>query len=226
VSNPEKTLAASVVLFDFDGVLFKGDSFACFMRDYCRRRWWRVVLASPALLLSAPFVLVRATRRRTMMFLVRLALLGVSLPRYRMLAQDFGTALARDARRFSRQAIDALAAHRHRGARVIVVTGCEETLARAMLDGLGLSEVELVASQFEAGRLAPRIKVHNIGFQKAHQLRLRGVRAPWDAAYGDSFADLDMLAGARSAVLVNPERALLAKLSPRLKSRLSIVEWD
>jgi phosphatidylglycerophosphatase C len=213
------------VLFDFDGVLFKGDAFAAFLRNHCKRQWWRVVLASPLLLAAAPFVLLRRTRRRALRFLVHLALLGVSLPRYRRLAQDFGATLARDARRFSRAALDALNAHRHRGARVIVVTGCEETLARAILDGLGLAEIELVASQFEAGRLGPRVKLHNIGFQKVHQLRLRGVRAPWDVAYGDSFADLDMLAGAREAVLVNPDRALIAKLSPRLRRRLVIVEW-
>ena len=214
-----------VVLFDFDGVLFKGDSFAAFMRHHCRRQWWRVVLASPVLVAASPFALVRRTRRRTMNFLVRLALLGTSMPRYRRLAQDFGDVLARDARRFSRQAIDALNAHRHQGARVIVVTGCEETLARAVLDGLGLPEIELVASTLAPGRFGPRVDVHNVGFQKAHQLRLRGVRAPWDVAYGDSFADLDMLAGARSAVLVNPDRALLARLSSRLQRRLSIVEW-
>lgn len=158
-------------------------------------------------------------------FFVRLALAGISPSSYRSLAQAFGDARARDARRFSRPALDALNAHRHRGARVIVVTGCEETLARALLDGLGLADIELVASRLAPGRLAPRVEVHNIGFQKAHQLRLRGVRAPWDVAYGDSFADLDMLAGARSAVLVDPDRALLARLSPRLGRRLSMVEW-
>lgn len=217
--------ANRVVLFDFDGVLFKGDAFTSFLRAHCRRQWWRVALASPLLLAASPFVAARRTRRRALNFLVRLALLGVSLPRYRSLAEKFGSTLARDARRFSRPALDALNAHRHRGARVIVVTGCEETLARALLDGLGLGDIELVASVLGAGRLGPRVDVHNIGFQKVHQLRLRGVRAPWDVAYGDSFADLDMLAAARSAVLVNPDRALLAKLSPRLKQRLSIVEW-
>lgn len=218
-------ISAPVVLFDFDGVLFKGDSFAAFLRDRCKRQWWRVALASPLLVVASPFVLVRRTRPRTMNFLVRLALLGTSMPRYRRLAQDFGSALARDARHFSRPALEALNAHRHQGARVIIVTGSEETLARAMLDGLGLPEVELVASTLAPGRLGPRVGVHNVGFQKAHQLRLRGVRAPWDVAYGDSFADLDMLAAARSAVLVNPDRALLARMSSRLKHRLSVIEW-
>ena len=215
----------NVVLFDFDGVLFKGDSFVAFLRDHCRRQWWRVVLASPLLLLAAPFAFLRGTRRRARKFLVHLALLGTPMSRYRRRAQEFGTALARDARRFSRAGLDVLNGHRHEGARVIVVTGCEETLARAILDELGLAGIELVASRFEAGRFGPRVGVHNIGFQKAHQLRLRGVRAPWDVAYGDSFADLDMLAAARSAVLVNPDRALIAKLSSRLRRRLTVVEW-
>ncbi|MBS0583675.1 MAG: haloacid dehalogenase-like hydrolase [Proteobacteria bacterium] len=225
MDDSRKIAASSVVLFDFDGVLFKGDAFTTFLREHCRRQWWRVALAAPLLLFAAPFALVRKTRRRALRFFVHLALVGIPLPRYRRLARDFGAALACDARRFSRPALETLNAHRHRGARVIVVTGCEETLARAMLDGLGLADIELVASRCEAGRLGPRIKVHNVGFQKAHQLRLRGVRAPWDVAYGDSIADLDMLAGARSAVLVNPDRVLLARLSARLRQRLAIVEW-
>ena len=225
MSQAAKNPCTATVLFDFDGVLFKGDAFAAFLRSHCKHQWWRVALASPLLLAAAPFVLMRRTRRRALTFLLHLALFGVSLPRYGRLVQNFGDALASDARRFSRAALDALNTHRHAGARVIVVTGCEETLARAILDGLGLAEIELVASQFEAGRLGPRVKLHNIGFQKVHQLRLRGVRVPWDVAYGDSLADLDMLAGAREAVLVNPDRALIAKLSPRLRQRLAIVEW-
>jgi phosphatidylglycerophosphatase C len=223
MNKPEA--AKPVVLFDFDGVLFEGDSFAAFMRERCKRQWWRVVLFAPVLAVVSPFVLFRRTRRRALNFFVRLALLGTSLPNYRRQARDFGGALARDARRFSRPALEALNAHRHQGARVIVVTGSEETLARAILDGLGLAEIELVASTLVPGRLGPRVGVHNVGFQKVHQLHRHGVRAPWDIAYGDSFADLDMLAAARSARLVNPDRALLARLSPRLKSRLSIVEW-
>ncbi|MBS0590958.1 MAG: HAD-IB family phosphatase [Proteobacteria bacterium] len=220
-----KSLSVPVVLFDFDGVLFRGDAFAEFLRAHCRQQWWRVVLAAPVLLVAAPFMAMRRTRRSARIFLVWLALLGVSLSRYRQLAQEFGCARARDARRFSRPALDTLKTHRHQGARVVVVTGCEETLARAMLDGLGLGDIELVASSLKPGRPGLRVGVHNVGFQKAHQLRLRGVRAPWNVAYGDSFADLDMLAAARSAVLVNPDRALLAKLSSRLRQRLSIVEW-
>jgi phosphoserine phosphatase len=57
------------------------------------------------------------------------------------------------------------------------------------------------------------------------QLRLLGLRPPFDMAYGDSFADLHMLAASRSAVLVNPDRALLARMSSRLGQRLAVVEW-
>ena len=43
-----------VVLFDFDGVLIRGDSFYLFMRERYRRSWWRRLLA----LLSTPLLLV------------------------------------------------------------------------------------------------------------------------------------------------------------------------
>jgi phosphatidylglycerophosphatase C len=218
--------AQSVVLFDFDGVLFKGDAFTALMRHHCTRAWWRVVLASPLLLVTLPFLWLRRTRSGAVRFIVRLALLGFSLSRYRTLAQDFGRTLARDARHFSRQSLAALNAHRHAGARVIVVSGCEETLARTILDELGLGQIELVASRLAEGRFGVRVAVRNVGVEKAHQLGRRGVRPPWDVAYSDSLADLPILAAARSAFLVNPDRQMLARVSPRLKGRLSIVEWQ
>jgi phosphatidylglycerophosphatase C len=218
-------VAASIVLFDFDGVLFKGDAFGALLLAHCARQWWRIVLALPLLLIALPFALMRRARRRTLRFLVELVLLGVSATRYRELATNFGDSLARDPRRFSRAALQALNTHRHAGARVIVVTGCEEQLARSILDGLGLKDVELVASRLAPTRFGMRTAMHNIGRMKAYQLGLLGICPPWDIAYSDSLADLPILAAARSAVLVNANRRLLARASNRLKRNLVVVEW-
>ncbi len=185
-----------------------------------------MVLAAPLLLLASPLLLLRRTRGRAIRFFIRMALLGVSAARYRTLAENFGRALARDARHFLHPALAALNVHRHAGARVIVVTGCEEILARSMLDELGLREIELVASKLAAGRFGMYVALRNIGVEKAHQLARRGVRPPWDIAYSDSLVDLPILAAARSAILVNPDRKMLARVSTRLKRRLSVVEWQ
>jgi phosphoserine phosphatase len=78
----QREAARRVVLFDFDGVLIRGDAFSLFMRDrYARARWRTalVLLSSPWLLLVLPF-----SRRRVMRTLVHLGLLGVDEARFGM----------------------------------------------------------------------------------------------------------------------------------------------
>ena len=60
--------------------------------------------------------------------------------------------------------------HLAAGDRVIVVTACEHTLARAVLDAIGLAGVELVASRIRG----PSLIVHNHGSTKMAQLAGRG----------------------------------------------------
>lgn len=214
-----------IVLFDFDGVLVRGDAYTAFMRDRYRRAWWRGVLLLPLSPILGLLAVTARGRRAAARFCVIWAWLGVGARRYRHLAETFGRTWARDARHLSRPALTRLAEHRHGGDRVIVVTACEETVAGAILDELGLGAIELIASRLVQGRLGMRVDVHNRGVEKARQLRARGVRPPWDIAYSDSLDDLPMLAAARAAVLVDPDRRTLAAVSARLRQRLSVVEW-
>ncbi|HEY0179103.1 MAG TPA: haloacid dehalogenase-like hydrolase [Dokdonella sp.] len=220
VDGAHAAAAPKLVLFDFDHVLVRGDAFAEFVRTRCRRSAWRVLAALPMLVLALP-----GGRRRLRGVLVRVLLLGVGAARYRELADAFGRALAHDPRRLSRDALAALRVHRHAGDRVVVATACEETLARAVLDELGLGAIELVGSRLVAARFGLRIEPSNRGVEKARRLGLHGIRPPWDVVYSGSAADLPVLAAARSAVLVNPDRATLARASARLGRRLSAVEW-
>jgi phosphatidylglycerophosphatase C len=219
------TNAQRVVLFDFDGVLVRGDAFAKFMRARYSRAWWRVL---PLLVLTPLLVLPALTsrgRRAIVQLVVGWALAGLDEKAYRTLADRFGRTLARDARHFSRSAFAVLNRHRRAGDRVLVVTGCEETLARAILDELGLPEIELIASRVMPGRFGPRVAVRNVGREKLRQLALRDVHPQWDFAYSDSLVDLPMLAGARAAVVVNPYRGMLARAQARLGARVSAVDW-
>jgi phosphatidylglycerophosphatase C len=215
-----------IVLFDFDGVIVRGDAFTKFMRERYAHAWWRLAVVLPLLPVVALIALTRRGRRRLLRAAVTWAFVGVDAARYRVMAQAFGGRLARDARNIFAPACMALKRHRQDGDRVLVVTGCEDVLARAILDELGFDGVELVASRFEAGRFGLRIALHNIRIEKARQLALRGIRPPWDVVYSDSFHDLPILAAARSAVLVNPDRITLARVSARLGRRLSVVEWS
>lgn len=215
--------AGRVVLFDFDGVLIHDDTFGMFMRDLYARAWWRkalVLLISPWLLLVLPF-----SRRYVLRSLVHLGLLGMREDRYRELARTFASNLVHRPRQFCREGVRTLRRHLAAGDRVIIVTGCEDTLVRSVLDALGLSGVEVLASQLRVGRLGMRSGWHNIGPRKVELLARHGIQA-WQMAYSDSHQDLPMLTLATEAVLVNGTPKLCKRLEKALGRSVTRVEWS
>lgn len=211
-----------VVLFDFDGVLIHGDAFYLFMRDRYAGSLWRkllVLLSSPLLLLTLPF-----SRRWAVQWLVRIALLGQRPESYTRTANDFAGVLARRPRQFCRDGLSALRRHQAQGDRVILVTGCEQTLVTGIVQQLGLGELEILASQLRSGWFGMRIGWHNIGPRKVEALARHGLSA-WQMAYGDSVHDAAMLKGAGEAVLVNGTPKLCKKMEKLLGRTLTRVEW-
>jgi Phosphoserine phosphatase len=211
-----------VVLFDFDGVLMHGDAFYLFMRERYRRSWWRSLLA----LLSVPLLLppLPFSRRLPARVLVRIALLGLGEQGYQAAANAFAASLARRPRQFCRDGLQALRRHQAQGDRVIVVTGCEHTLVSGVLQQLGLTDLEILASQLRIGWLGVRPLRHNVGRRKVQALAAHGVTA-WQVAYGDSMLDVAMLKPATEAVLVNGTPALCKKIEKALGRSITRVEW-
>jgi phosphatidylglycerophosphatase C len=219
---PAHTAVAPVVLFDFDGVLLRGDSFYLFMRERYRRSLWRMPLAllvAPLLLLQWPF-----SRRLPMRVLVRIALLGLGERGYQAAAFAFADVLARRPRQFCRDGLQMLRRHQAQGDRVIVVTGCEHALVSGILTQLGLTRLEIVASQLRPGWLGMRLLRHNVGRRKVQSLAEHGVTA-WQLAYGDSMYDVAMLKQAGEAVLVNGTPTLCKKVEKALGRAVTRVEW-
>ena len=214
--------AQRIVLFDFDGVLIRGDAFTMFMRDRYAHAWWRKALlaaASPWLLVALPF-----SWRHVVRVLVRIGLVGVGEARYRELALAYADALVHRPRQFYREAVRTLRARIAAGDRVVVVTGCEDILVRGVLDGLGLAGVEVVPSRLSAGRLGMRAAWHNVGRRKVEALARHGIDA-WQVAYSDSSHDLPMLAPAAEAVLVNASPKLCKRVEKALGRSVARVEW-
>ena len=214
--------AQRVVLFDFDGVLIRGDSFALFVRSRYAGSTWRkgmALLASPLLLLSWPL-----SRRLPLYLLVRIALLGLREPRYRVVADAFAGALARRPKQFCRDGLNRLRWHQAQGDRVIVVTGCEEALVSGILRELGLTGVEVIASQLRPGWLGMRLRRHNVGRRKVQSLAEHGIEV-WQVAYGDSMHDVAMLKPATEAVLVNATPKLCKKVEKALGRTLTRADW-
>ncbi|WP_297922491.1 haloacid dehalogenase-like hydrolase [Metallibacterium sp.] len=223
--SPAAAATPRVVLFDFDGVLVRGDSFSGFLHARVRRQAWRLALLLP-LLPALPLLLRRRGRRVLLHGAVRLLLLGTSLSRYRALAESHARVQALRRGFFVPDAVSALRRHLLRGDRVIVVTGCEEHLARALLQAVRLDGVELVASRLRRSWLGAVPAVHNVGREKLRQMEAHGVEPPFACVYSDAGADLPMLLAAERAVLVNPGESLRARMQARLGSRYAEVEWS
>jgi phosphatidylglycerophosphatase C len=215
--------AQRVVLFDFDGVLIRGDTFAMFMRErYARVRWRKalVLVLGPWFLLTLPF-----SRRRVLRSLVHLGLLGLDEARYRDLARAFAGALVRQPGHFYREGLSTLRRHQAAGDRIVIATGCEESLVRGLLAELGVSDVEVLASRLRASRFGMRSEWHNVGRRKVELLARHGIEA-WQVAYSDSSQDLPMLALAGEAVLVNATPKLCKRVEKALGRSVARVEWE
>lgn len=215
--------ARRTALFDFDGVLLRGDASALFVRARLRRACWRLLLG---LVLALPMLpTLPFTRRWVVRAFVSATLACQSARRYQGLAREFGAELARQLRRFHRDALTRLRQHQAAGDRVLVVTGCEEHLARGIFDTLGLADVEILASRLKPGLLGMRVALHNIGRRKLESLRAHGVESQWDIAYGDSLYDVPMLRQAREAVLVNASPEGCKRVEQMLGRSVTRVHW-
>lgn len=215
--------ARRTVLFDFDGVLLHGDAFALFVRARLQRARWRLLLG---MLLALPMLpTLPFTRRWVVRAFVSATLACQSAQRYRLLAREFGAELARQPRRFHRDALSRLRQHQAAGDRVLVVTGCEENLARGIFDTLGLADMEILGSRLRPGWLGMHVAWHNIGRRKLGSLRACGVEPPWDMAYGDSIHDVPMLREAREAILVNASPKWCRRVEQMLGRTVTRVHW-
>ncbi|NII09761.1 haloacid dehalogenase-like hydrolase [Oleiagrimonas sp. C23AA] len=218
-----ETTAARLVLFDFDGVILRGDAFTLLVREQLRRGRWRYLPALAMALPSAP--LLPFTRRPLRHGVVRAALMGLGEARYKALARRFGQRLARQPGRFHRDALTALRRHLAAGDRVVVVTGCETELVRAIFDELGLPDLPLVASRLKRGWVGMRMACHNVGAEKLRQLLAHELGERWDIAYSDSLKDLPMLRAADSPVLVNASPRLQKRATAALGREPRFVDW-
>ena len=214
-----------IVLFDFDGVLMRGDAFSRFVRSRFRRSWWRALLVLIVLPVLLPFYAIRSLRIPIISALVRISLLGVSEAQFKAQIRDFATELVGQPRIFIRDGISAMRRHLVEGDRVIVVTGCEDTLVREIFRAIGLSDIEIIASHLRAGRLGMRKKVHNFSSAKPVQIALYGIAEPWDLAYSDSAHDIPMLKRAREAVLVNADTRTSLRVRRALGREARKVDW-
>jgi phosphatidylglycerophosphatase C len=207
-----------VVLFDFDGTLVRGDSVSHYLRRHLLAQGRvRRVAALLALPLLAPLFLWWRSAWLAAGFYGWLGTVG---------RDDAWLGRARDAwlagsvavrqKILIEPALRRLQSHLARGERVVVVTGAEAGLARALWAALGGPEVEFVGSSVRRGFGGHLPVEHCVGPRKLAALARLGLRPPFAAMYSDSARDLPLLRLARQAVMVEPNEANLRRVRREL----------
>lgn len=215
------------VVFDLDGTVVAGDSFAGFVHALVLRHPVRRVVALVSLPVWLPALLLDRTRLHAERFLLWLAAAGMDDSAFATAARAFAAEHAGPAgARTAEAALDRVRAHRERGDRVIVATGCAAPLARELCRVIGLGDVELVASTVTRRRWGPPVAVVPArGEGKLDALRSAGVRLPVDHAYSDSAVDLPLLRNARNPHVVDPRPRDRRRLQRALGADVDVLRW-
>lgn len=197
-------------LFDLDGVLTRRDTFATLVKRRLLAAPWRLALAAPALLPLGLTVRAPEFRAPISRYLVRVALLGLSPEQARTLSRALGREFAATAAWLNLELVERARRHLDHGDRVVVVTATERTLARELLDAVGLADAELLASELGAAPGGTGLRFHNYGRQKLRTLSRR-VPQPWSVLYSDSWADQAVMDHVDRVVLVTDSKRLLIR---------------
>jgi phosphatidylglycerophosphatase C len=215
--------SGGLAVFDLDGTIARHDTFGPFLWGYLRRRPWRLPRALLALPAAARFALNRD--RGAFKGAVIHALLGgasrASLTRW---AARFVGALID--RKLYAEALDAIAMHRARGDRLLLMSASTDLYVPRIALALGFDETICTEVRWRAdGRLDGRLATANCrGEEKRRCLAALIARdAPGRVyAYGDSAADLAHMQLVQQAYLVNPSSRLAARLAPPVQA----IQWN
>jgi phosphatidylglycerophosphatase C len=212
----------STVVFDLDKVLLGGDASTLFLRGRLRqapRRLLPLLLAAPLLLPGSLTPQLRPLAARAM---TRIAVGGGSGSDDECVASAYRSALAVQPEAAVAEAIACLRKHVAAGDRVVVATGCEETLARGFLAAVGLGDLPVVGS---TGTLWPPRVRRAMGESKVAKLIDAGFPPPWKTVYSDSPSDLPLFAGTTRPVLVNADEKAARQVERTLGQPPETVTW-
>jgi phosphatidylglycerophosphatase C len=210
------------VVFDLDKVLLGGDASTLFLHGRLRqspRRLLPLLLAAPLLLPGSAVPQSRPLAARVM---TRIAVGGRPESDVEAVASAYGEALTRKPEAAVAEAIACVRRHQQDGDRVVVATGCEETLARGFLSSVGLGDLDVVGS---TGTLWPPRVRRAMGESKVAMLVERGYPPPWRAVYSDSPSDLPLFSGSSRPVLVNADEKAARQIERTLGRRPETVTW-
>ena len=211
--------SGSLAVFDLDGTITRHDTFGPFLWGFLWRHPWRLPRTLLALPAAVRFVFTRD--RGALKGAVIHALLGgakrESLARW---AERFVAALLPQA--LYAEALAAIAMHRTRGDRLLLMSASTDLYVPRIARALGFDETICSEVRWRAdGRLDGRLATANCrGEEKRRCLAAVIARdAPGRVyAYGDSRADLAHMQLVQEAYLVNPTVRLTQRAGPHVRA--------
>jgi len=209
----------NVVVFDLDGTLVEGDSFGLFCVQLAARAPVRIGLLLLFVPLFVAAALPQGRRKRVLSLGLWLLSWGMTLADYQKQVQAFvERRFDRGTRHIITEAVLRLRAHAATASTLVVVTGCEERLARQIAnEALGLApDALVVGSKIERKWGGFVAQFHCLGRAKLGALERSHILPPYDLVYTDSALDLPLLLASRAGVLVRPSRRNRAKIEARL----------
>jgi phosphatidylglycerophosphatase C len=226
--NDARLTERPAAVFDLDGTLLRGDSFARFLTGLLLRRPGRAAAAIGSAPVLGVMLLLPVVRRRAITGLLWLATVGLPGGAFDALVEEFAAGHAAEANRIA-AALDRLQAHLDAGDRVVIATGCPVPMAQALCRALGLGQVEIVGARLDQGRRRPAPRRgcrmwnalplatgrYSFGAEKVRRLGEHGISLPVAYAYTNSVSDLPLLLAAKQQFLVEPARGHLRRVRAR-----------
>jgi phosphoserine phosphatase len=220
--GPAEAPAAAVVVFDFDGTLFRGDLGYEWLRWLLRGSPARFGLFVLLLPLWAPLFL----RRRWVQHGVRACFLIATLGRPHVSHADFlrDRAAVMRARLFT-EGLAALAAERAAGRRVVIATGEYPPLVEDLLADLPGGCPPVLGSTVVMTRWGMDLRHHLQGRRKLEALEAAGHGHRFLRCYTDSATDAALIRASAGAVIVNVAESARAAFTARAAAKGSALRW-
>lgn len=218
-----------VAVFDFDETLIDTDVAYQFLNAFIKRSKMRRIAFGLLIPVLLPFLLNPKSRSVAMSVILWCAtfpLHGKTGPDlFRAFATRFWRAPVNG--RFYNEGLDALAAHRRLGHRVLIISGSPRELVAAVLEGKLNPPAEVFGSQVVPflGGLVYRHYCMRDG--KIRLAREKGVlNGGWDFGYTDSAYDIPLLSRCRHRFLVNPSPRTIRKVQKALPDQVTVLNWS
>lgn len=211
-----------MVVFDFDGTLFRGDLGYEWLRWLLRQSPARCAL----LLLLLPLWACLFLRRRWVQHAVRACFLIATLGRAQVSPADFlrdcGDAMR--ARLFP-EGLAALAAERAAGHRVVIATGEHPPLVEQLLAAMPGGCPPVLGSTVVMRRWGMDLRHHLQGRRKLDALEAAGYGRHYLRCYTDSAIDAALIRASAEAMIVNVALARRPVFESRVAAARTALRW-